>query len=154
MSTRKAPPRPRAGTGEPSEAGHYHQPESPYYYQSAPTQQQPQQHMAYTAYPPRQHYGHPYPPHYANRNMGPGDPMASSSPQGGFHPPLHRYPPRGRNLTAVTPDSGHVVPADFMSPPSNVKRRALTPGSSLSPSKKARTGTFFNIIFSLHPCEG
>jgi hypothetical protein len=99
----------------------------------------------YASYPPpRQHYGHPYPGPYGPpppRNFGP-DHMASSPPQG-FHPPLHRYPPpSGRNLTAVTPESGQMMPADFMSPPSNMKRRTLTPGSSLSPSKKARTGAF------------
>eukprot|EP00980_Cylindrotheca_fusiformis_P029188 scaffold22748_cov182-Cylindrotheca_fusiformis.AAC.2 len=148
MSSRKAPPRARSGGGEGSDSGQYHQPDSSYYpYQSAP----PQQHMPpYASYPPpRQQYGHPYPGPYGPpppRNFAP-DYMASS-PQQGFHPPLHRYPPpTGRNMTAVTPESGQIMPADFMSPPSNMKRRTLTPASSLSPSKKARSGAFYFLFF-------
>ena len=152
MSNRKAPPPSGAGTGEPSDPGHYHQSEPPYYYppQSAPTQQQTQQPMtAYPTYPPTQHYGHPYPPHYGNRNMG-YDPLPNSSPQGLLAPHMP-YPRTGRNLTAVTPESGNLLPADFRSPPSNMKRRTLTPGSSISPSKKARPSGAFHHFPSFLP---
>ena len=142
MSSRKDPPRTRPGSGEGSDSGPYHPHEPQYYpqYQSAP----PQQHMH--QYPPGYHmrppHGYPYPGHYGPPGMMAPDHTASS-PQQGFHPPLHRYPgPGASNMTAVTPDSGQIMPAEFMSPPSNMKRRTMTPGSSLSPSKRARSGAF------------
>ena len=149
MSSRKDPPRSRPGSGEGSDSGPYH--ESQYYpqYQSAP----PQQHMHQypPGYPMRPPHGYPYPGHYGPPGMM-GPDHTASSPQQGFHPPLHRYPgPAGSNMTAVTPDSGQIMPAEFMSPPSNMKRRTMTPGSSLSPSKRARSGAFF---FSSYPFQG
>jgi hypothetical protein len=140
MSSRKPAPRLRTGTSESADSNHFPPDSYNHYNPSAPTQQP--HGAAYAGYPPRQHYAHAYPGHYPPRNMGP-DQLSSSPPQG-FHPPLHQGypPPSGRNLTAVTPESGQIMPPDFMSPPSNMKRRPLTPGSSLSPSKKPRPGAF------------
>jgi len=99
-------------------------------------------------------HGYPYPGPYAHPGMM-GQDHTASPPQQGFHPPLHRpYPgPGGRNMTAVTPDSGQVMPAEFMSPPSNMKRRTMTPGSSLSPSKRARSDdkSSASIPYASHP---
>jgi hypothetical protein len=140
MTDRK--PRARREVAEQEASSHYpHHPAEqgpppPHYYQSAP----PPPHMAaYASYPTRQQYAHSYAAWQPGMR---GDP-ASSPPAEGFHPPpYHRYPPR-RNPTAVTPEQGHLAPpAEFMSPPSNVKRRPFASGSSLSPSKRLRTGTF------------
>lgn len=136
MSDRKQ--RPRTRNELESQGPNYHHPESQYpdnYHSVSP-------HMAtYASYPPppRQQYAYPYHQYHGHR----GDP--SSSPPEGFHPPLHRYLPRS-NPNAVSPESGQVMPAEFMSPPSNVKRRTLTPGSSLTPSKRARTGAFLPLV--------
>jgi len=155
MSSRKDPPRPRPGSGEGSDSGPYHPPESQYYhhYQSAP----PQQPMhPYPGYPMRPHYGHPghpYPPPYGPPGMMAPDHTASS-PQQGFHPPLHRYhAPSGRNMTAVTPDSSQIMPTEFMSPTSSMKRRTMTPASSLSPIKRARSDgkSPGSINYASHP---
>lgn len=93
----------------------------------------------YASYPPRHQYGHPPPPYGGWQPGMRGDPM-SSPPSEGFHPPYHRYPPRP-NAAAVTPEQAHMVPpVEFMSPPSNVKKRPFASTSSLSPSKRVRTG--------------
>jgi hypothetical protein len=110
-----------------------------HYYQ--PTR--PPSHMAtYANYPPRQQYPPPpYPPYHG----APRNDISASPPSDGFHPPVHRYAPR-RN--PITPESSQMVPAEFMSPPSKVKRRGLSPRShSLTPSKRARTGRFSQHFF-------
>lgn len=145
MSDRK--PRPRTtGRDPPSEEAYHRSQEQhppPHYYQPAPP---PPPHMAtYASYPPRQQFAPPPYPHYHGPPPHRGDP-AASPPSEPFHPPLHRYQPR-RN--PITPESGQLVPAEFVSPPSNVKRRTLTPGShSLTPSKRARTGTSSSLFRS------
>ena len=133
MSDRKPRPRSRDELEIAPEGPHHYDPSFPPYYQSS---HHPMATYANYPPPPRQQYPYPYPPYPGHRS----DP--ASSPPEGFHPPLHRYPPR-RNPTAVSPESSQAMPAEFMSPPPNMKRRALTPGSSLTPSKRARTGESF-----------
>lgn len=128
-----------------------HQPYPPRVYSAPP------QHMAaYAAYPPppqRQQYGYPpnpYPPPYGHR-MGPGDhhigsPPIQPSDGSGFHPPAYRYPTRDQS-SAVTPESSRLVPAEFISPESSVKRGSIA-ATAITPSKKARKGMFSSL---LHP---
>jgi hypothetical protein len=108
------------------------------YYQSAPP---PPQMAFYGSYPPRLPY--PHPPYTGWSGMVGGDPMSSPPPEG-FHPPP--FDPRfdgRRNATAVTPDTHVMPPAEFMSPPSNVKKRSCTSSNSLSPSKRVCQGKLF-----------
>lgn len=136
MSDRK----PGARREGAEQEGYHHPADQPppphFYHQSGPP---PPPHMTtYANYPPRQQYAS-YPP-YGAWQPGMRNDHLPSPPSDGFHPPYHRYPPR-RNPTAVTPDQGHMVPpAEFMSPPSTVKKRPFASSSSLSPSKRIRKG--------------
>jgi len=135
----------RKDDGAADHDGYQHFPPDPHgrqYYQSAPPP--PSGHMGfYGNYPPR-HHQYPPPPYGWPGMSGGGDPMSSPPPEG-FHaappPPFdHRYDGR-RNPTAVTPDAHVMPPAEFLSPPSNVKKRSLATNSSLSPSKRVCKGT-------------
>ena len=144
MEQRKPPSR-RDGGGSTDQDGYHYPPEPhiPQYYQSAPP---PPPHMTYYGgYPP--HYQYPPPPHGSWPGMAGGDRM-SSPPSEGFHPPGFdpRYDGR-RNATAVTPDTHIMPPAEFLSPPSNVKKRSGASSNSLSPSKRVCKGKLsFGII--------
>lgn len=136
MSDRKPTSR-REGVDQ--EGYHYppEHPPPPHYYNQSATPIHPM--STYASYPPRHQYGHPPPPYGGWQTGMRGDPM-SSPPSEGFHPPYHRYPPRP-NAAAVTPEQAQMVPpVEFMSPPSNVKKRPFASTSSLSPSKRVRTG--------------
>ena len=148
MSDRKPRARTRRELDEESAADYYQH----YQHHPNPPRYQPPQHMAaYAAYPPppRQQFAYPPYPQYGHARGGEHLSSSSAAMHEGFHPPAHPYPPRP-SATAVTPESGQLLPAEFISPPSNVKRRQLTPGSSITPSKKARKGkvTFLFVVLT------
>ncbi len=139
--------------GAEHEGYHYppeHHPPPHYHGQSAPP---PHPMSAYATYPPRHPYGHPPLPYGGWHPGMRADPM-SSPPADGFHPPYPRYPPRP-NPTAVTPEQAQMMPpAEFMSPPSNVKKRPYGLTSSLSPSKRVRAGKIsLTMVVLLDPLD-
>jgi hypothetical protein len=123
-------PPPRTGSDSVRDSTHHHFP-SP-------------QRLHYPPPPPHMQVQHP---HYHPRF-----PPPPRHAMGDYHrmEPHHPYPPhvplapRRRNhhvspsTTAVTPESGALTSSEFISPSSSSKRRALTPGSDPSPSKRRR----------------
>jgi len=154
MSDQKPPGGPREG-GEHDTSGNYPAPPEQVYPHHFYPHRPPPQMAAYTSYHQRQQFP-PYPYHpYHMRNVG-MDP-ASSPPhrnQEGFHPPLHQEYPGRNNAAAVTPESTHMIPAEFTSPHSSTRRRPFAPVGSVSPPKRPRTGTFHRFVIRCHSCMG